>query len=101
MASRNRSLIEFTKILFGLAPFQRRMELFWNEPRIETAFIRMSLDTLKSFGVAILTAGADLDAAAHGIPRRICPFDARLLSRDFCGGSASAPNRNRLPNSVV
>ena len=32
----------------------------------------------KRLGIAVLAAGADLDAAADGIPGRVGPFDVRV-----------------------
>jgi hypothetical protein len=43
----------------------------------------MPFDTAKAFrkrlGIAMLAAGADLDASADGIPSRVGPFDVGVV----------------------
>jgi hypothetical protein len=63
----------------GISPPKRLRKLLRNHPEVETLLERMTLNTSEalgeSLGIAMLTTGADLGAAANWIPRSISPFD--------------------------
>src|SRR5271157_4767409 len=65
-------------LLRGL-PAKRIRELFRDQANVEALFKGMTWNSAKtlrkSFGIAVLTAGAYLRAAAHRIPRCVGPFD--------------------------
>lgn len=64
------------------------MELFGNEPEIETLLVWVPLHSTESFReclrIAMLAAGTDLRAPAHWIPCRISPLDCGSLSQSEC-----------------
>src|SRR5216683_109322 len=60
-------------------PGKRLGQLLRNQAQVEPLLVRMTFDPAKPlrkrFGVAVLAAGTDLGAAAHGVPGCISPFD--------------------------
>src|SRR5207247_11171169 len=71
-----------------LRPADRVAQLFWDEPQIETELEGMAGHTAKPFrkglGVAMRTARADFPAASNRIPRRVRPFDFRIVAHISC-----------------
>jgi len=64
---------------FRRAPGERLSKLVGNQLQVEALLVGMALDSAealgKSFGIAVLAAGADLGAAADRVPGRVGPFD--------------------------
>jgi hypothetical protein len=67
---------------FRRAPRERLRQLLGNQLQVEALLVRMALDPAKPLGkrlgVAVFTTGADLCAAAHGVPGCVRPFDVRV-----------------------
>lgn len=67
---------------FRVAPTKRLRELFGHKSQVEALLVGMPLDAAKTLGerlgITVLAARADLRAAAHWVPGRICPFDGGL-----------------------
>lgn len=64
-------------------PGKGDIKLIRNEPEVETLLEGVSLHSAKAFGkclsVAVCAPSADFCATAHRVPRRIGPFDRRVL----------------------
>ena len=58
-----------------------------DEFEIETLFVGVAGHAAKSFGkgfgITVGAAGTDFDAAAHGVPGGIGPFDFGMFAHDF------------------
>ena len=67
----------------GRAPGERLGQFFGDEAQVEALLVGMALHAAKAFGkrlgVAVLASGADLGAAADGVPGGVGPFDVGVL----------------------
>src|SRR5262249_55598734 len=65
-------------------PAQRISEFLWDQPEIESPFVGMALDATEplseGLGITVLAPRADLRAATDRIPRRIRPFNCRVIA---------------------
>ena len=84
----------------GGAPGKRLRQLLRHQPQIKPLLVRMSLDPAKPlrkrFGIAVLAAGADFDAAPDGVPGGVGPSIGELSDKFFL----STPNRKLVWNGV-
>lgn len=68
----------------GAGPQERFFEFGGDQPQIEAALVRVSRNSTealrKSFGIAVLTSGADFGAASHWIPSRLSPLDFGMIA---------------------
>src|SRR5208337_3891068 len=62
-------------------------QLFRHQPEVKPLLVGMALHPAKSFGeclgIAVITTGANLGAAAGGVPRRVRPFYCRGCAHIF------------------
>src|SRR5581483_3831086 len=77
-------------------PGKRLGQLFWNESQIRALLVgvpRYAAEALgKCLGVAVLATGADLHAAANGVPGGISPLDLGIkghMFQTFCRPNSS------------
>ena len=70
--------------LLGLGPTNRIAQLLRHEPQIETKLKGMARHTAEPLRerlrVAMRAARADFRAASNWIPRRVCPFNFRIIT---------------------
>src|SRR5262249_11892671 len=87
----------------GLPPLQRKPEPAWPQPKVEAVLVRMTWHAAKTLCkrecVTMLAPGAHLRATSHGIPRRVGPFDLRVVAHAW--GSSDSRNVTRVPGAKV